>query len=615
MENRFLEMDQYYESLPRQRGCNGSGLQPYGVTGLAASSLGVAASLPWARTFAAADRALVILIENGGVDLGIPELVDVLLKAIPGSSLLPNTLRQQLIQGIRNKLKSITDDLLESAELAANRYTAAKPDQFGDVIVLRDGTASYQDLKSKLIDLSRNGKIVDVFILTHGSENYVSVAGGIDGQKIRDMKAEYGQPLSIRSVYMMNCVGSSLNQAWLDAGARTSCGTAGNNYLPEPTMFFFWQNWKSGQTFENAATSAYRKTVNLMKDTIQGLLSILPGGGTLGGLVDFENMDFVISSAPRIVGKSSVTINSDNLSFSQSISSSLTTTVLPDGFLQQMTDADAGTPSAKTAMAISKNGIDLIKSFEGFVANPYNAPEGNCTVGYGTLLHLGKCDGRASEQPYAGGISEEKATQLLADEATRAAKVINDNVKVALNQNQFNALASFVYNVGSGSFTSSTLLKVLNKGDYNAVPAELKRWTKANQNGKMIDLPGLVKRRAAEADLFQKAPVAGSQSLSVFPISHSYTWESESSVMYPPTPLSRAQNPAPAVIAGIAVADAAQIGLGAAAVVQSQVAASQGSLPTKLGRPCPEHRLLNRAICVICSTSALTGSMRPMPTL
>jgi len=56
---------------------------------------------------------------------------------------------------------------------------------------------------------------------------------------------------------MMNCVGSSLNQAWIDAGAKASSGALRNNYLPEPTMYFFWQNWKDGQTLR---TRSHRRT-------------------------------------------------------------------------------------------------------------------------------------------------------------------------------------------------------------------------------------------------------------------------------------------------------------------------------------------------------------------
>jgi GH24 family phage-related lysozyme (muramidase) len=463
----------------------------------------------WEVPFSAAERVLVVLIENGGVDLGIPALVDKLLKGVPGGGAVPDQARHALVAYLRKTIEGLTDNLLETLELTLNRYTAAKPALFGDVVVLRDGTASYQELKSRLFSLSAAGKIVDLLILTHGSADFISVAGGIDGQKIRAMKAEFGKPLTIRSVYMMNCVGSTLNQAWLDAGAKVSSGAIRNNYLPEPTTYFFWDNWKAGQTFENAATGAYRKTVKLMNDAIQAFLGGLPIPGLAH--LDVANLDFVKDSAPVVQGQRSVTISSDALTFSQSRASSLATTVLPVSVLQQMSDPPAAT--AKRSLRVSPQGIDFIKGWEGFRAHTYNDPVGHCTVGYGTLLHTGNCDGRPAEHAYADGVTEAKATELLQQETAGFQQVISDTVSVPLNQNQNDALVSFVYNVGGGNFRSSTLLRLLNDGNYASVPAELKKWTKAHDNGKLVELPGLVKRRAAEAELFQRPLPAVAQSL------------------------------------------------------------------------------------------------------
>ena len=78
------------------------------------------------------------------------------------------------------------------------------------------------------------------------------------------IKTEFGKALAIRSVYMMNCWGSNLNKYWLQAGARVSAGSTDINYLPEPTTYFYWHAWKEGKSFEEAVTSAYRKTINLM---------------------------------------------------------------------------------------------------------------------------------------------------------------------------------------------------------------------------------------------------------------------------------------------------------------------------------------------------------------
>lgn len=527
MENRFLEMNDYLEGLSGKRngrcnkrsarGSNGHAVGSNGYPGGYNGNTSFQSSL-WSQSFAAADRALVILIENGGVDLGIPALVTKLLSYIPGADAIPEEYRRKLIVFIREKIKSFTDNLVETVELTANRYDAAKPSLFGDVIVLRDSTASYQELKGKLIDLSRNGKIVDVFILTHGGDETICLTGDISGQMISDMKKDYGKPLSIRSVYMMNCVGSSLNQSWLDAGAKVSTGSIRNNYIPEPTMFFFWSNWKDGQTFETAVTGAYRKTINLMNDAVRSFVSAIPipGSSYIAGKIDFGAMDFVKDSAPVIQGQRSLTINSDNLSASQSVTSSLATTVLPVSLLREIGLSQSVSYEQSQSGTLSQQGVDFIKGWEGFRAAMYNDPVGHCTIGYGTLLHKGNCDGRESEQPYVNGINEEKATQLLAQKAAQFQKIVNDNVTVTLNQNQNDALVSFVYNVGGTNFQKSTLLRLLNQGDYGAVPTEMKKWTKARQNGTLVDLPGLVRRRAAEAELFQKPVTATAKSLSRF---------------------------------------------------------------------------------------------------
>ena len=75
---------------------------------------------------------------------------------------------------------------------------------------------------------------------------------------------------------------------------------------------------------------------------------------------------------------------------------------------------------------------------------------------------------------------------------------VNSCNSSTINQNQFDALVSWVYNFGNGNLTSSTMLKVLNSGDYDGVPAQIKRWNKAG--GKVLE--GLTRRRQAEADLF-----------------------------------------------------------------------------------------------------------------
>jgi GH24 family phage-related lysozyme (muramidase) len=177
-------------------------------------------------------------------------------------------------------------------------------------------------------------------------------------------------------------------------------------------------------------------------------------------------------------------------------------------------------------LTVSQAGIDLIKEFEGFRANLYNDVAGHCTIGYGTLVHRDNCNGSESEE-FRNGISDQRATELLMQEINSKAAVVNDAVNVTLNQNQFDALVSFVYNIGAGStnprrgFRGSTLLRKLNEGDYASVPTELRKWVKAG--GRTVQ--GLVNRREREAALFTRAVSTG-QSISA-PCgcggNHSYT--------------------------------------------------------------------------------------------
>jgi lysozyme len=148
---------------------------------------------------------------------------------------------------------------------------------------------------------------------------------------------------------------------------------------------------------------------------------------------------------------------------------------------------------------LSKRGAAFIAHFEGFRAELYNDPVGHCTIGCGHLVHHGPINGSEPDE-LKRGISRERALELLQDDAETAAREISDSVKVALTRSQADALISFAFNVGNGAFRDSTLLRLLNDGDYASVPAQLNRWTKAS--GKV--LPGLVTRREAEGALFRE---------------------------------------------------------------------------------------------------------------
>ena len=139
-------------------------------------------------------------------------------------------------------------------------------------------------------------------------------------------------------------------------------------------------------------------------------------------------------------------------------------------------------------MKISNNGLDLIKHFEGLVLKAYKCPAGVWTIGYGHTKDV---------QP-GDEWSESNADHMLEVEMEEYEGYIHDSVTAPINQDQFDALVSWVYNLGGGNLNASTMLKVLNAGQYEEVPAQMMRWNKAG--GKVLE--GLTRRRQAEANLF-----------------------------------------------------------------------------------------------------------------
>ena len=140
-------------------------------------------------------------------------------------------------------------------------------------------------------------------------------------------------------------------------------------------------------------------------------------------------------------------------------------------------------------MKISEEGISLIKHFEGCGLKAYQDSVGIWTIGYGTIKGVKEGD----------QINQDEAEHLLQEEMPEYEGYINKMINVPLDQNQFDALCSWVFNLGPTNLQSSTLLKVLNEGKYDEVPDQIKRWNKAG--GKVLQ--GLVRRREAEALLFE----------------------------------------------------------------------------------------------------------------
>lgn len=133
----------------------------------------------------------------------------------------------------------------------------------------------------------------------------------------------------------------------------------------------------------------------------------------------------------------------------------------------------------------------FVASFEGLRLEAYRCSAGVLTIGYG---HTG------SDVKPTSKLTKEQAWDLLVKDLTVRANELARYINVPLSQNQYVALLSFAFNLGIGALTSSTLLKRLNEGLYEDAAYQFLRWNKAG--GKV--LPGLVRRRTAEMELFLK---------------------------------------------------------------------------------------------------------------
>lgn len=143
-----------------------------------------------------------------------------------------------------------------------------------------------------------------------------------------------------------------------------------------------------------------------------------------------------------------------------------------------------------SSMDISQQGLDAIAKREGgFEAYKYRDASGY-SIGYGHFIKPG--------ESFPEPLPLWRGLELLRDDAKIAADAVRGRVKVALTQNQFDALVSFVYNVGVGAFAKSTLLTRLNNGDYAGAAAQFAVWNKSQGQ----TLPALVVRRQSESNQF-----------------------------------------------------------------------------------------------------------------
>ena len=144
-------------------------------------------------------------------------------------------------------------------------------------------------------------------------------------------------------------------------------------------------------------------------------------------------------------------------------------------------------------MKTSQEGIALIKKFEGCKLESYLCKASVWTIGYGSTK--GVSEGMT--------ISQERADMLLLEDLEIFEEEVNNLIKVDLEQHQWDAIIAWTFNLGSANLLASTLLKKLNDKKWEEVPEQIKRWNKATVDGEKQVLEGLVRRREAEASLFE----------------------------------------------------------------------------------------------------------------
>ncbi len=189
--------------------------------------------------------------------------------------------------------------------------------------------------------------------------------------------------------------------------------------------------------------------------------------------------------------------------------------LIPGIFLEE--PSRAGLPQGMKLRRISDEGINITKESEGFISTLYDDPAGYCTIGYGHLIKLAQCSGdEPGELPHCDvsepgelkkTISLFRGEQILRCDMTPAEVAVTRLARPDLTDGEFSALVDFTFNVGARNFEKSTLLRVVNSGDYQQVPIEFRKWVKAG--GKVYR--GLQNRREKEIKLFFGGVTRGGQ--------------------------------------------------------------------------------------------------------
>ncbi|MGO6740070.1 lysozyme [Rhizobium ruizarguesonis] len=162
-----------------------------------------------------------------------------------------------------------------------------------------------------------------------------------------------------------------------------------------------------------------------------------------------------------------------------------------------------GIATTTPARPITPVALALIKDFEGWSKTPYNDPVGLCTVGYGHLLSLKRCEdidlSNIENGRFANDITIKVSLDVLEEDTRSARLTVQTLAKVDLTDDQFSALSSFAFNVNKSLFSTSHLLQFINEKRFDLAEREFPRWKKAK--GQVLQ--GLIDRRSCEAMLFR----------------------------------------------------------------------------------------------------------------
>jgi lysozyme len=150
-------------------------------------------------------------------------------------------------------------------------------------------------------------------------------------------------------------------------------------------------------------------------------------------------------------------------------------------------------------MKTSDRGLNLIKKFEGFSPVTYICVAGFRTIGYGHAIKKGE------KWDNSGVITEGEASELLAQDIGIAERAVQRLIYVPLNQEMFDSLVSWTFNLGGGALQRSTMRSVLNRQEYRSVPNEMRKWVYGGGKPQK----GLIRRREEEARLFQEGILYG----------------------------------------------------------------------------------------------------------